>query len=85
MEVTLNNVLSIDSLHSIIGDKYPGLKKNGDHLSLVYNGFLLNITQKKDCVYEISRDVPLIKFFVIGTAILFAWIFVVVGGVQLVS
>lgn len=85
MEVTLNNVLSIDSLHSIIGDKYPGLKKNGDHLSLVYNGFLLNITQKKDCVYEISRDVPLIKFFVIGTAILFAWIFVVVEGVQLVS
>ncbi|MBQ4408154.1 MAG: hypothetical protein II852_14235 [Bacteroidales bacterium] len=85
MEVTLNNVLSIDSLYDVIADKYPGLKKEGRHLSLEYDGFLLNITHNKNSVYEISRDVPLIKFFVIGTAILFAWIFVVVGIAQLVS
>ena len=85
MEVTLNNVLSIDSLHSIIGDKYPGLKKNGDHLSLVYNGFLLNITQKENCVYEIDRDVPLLKCFLVGVAVLIGWIFLVGGVSSLIS
>lgn len=85
MEVTLNNVLSIDSLYDVIADKYPGLKKVGRHLSLEYDGFLLNITHKKDCVYEISRDVPLIKCFVIGVVILHVWVFIVVGLSQLAS
>ncbi|MCR5455361.1 MAG: hypothetical protein K6F33_10275 [Bacteroidales bacterium] len=85
MEVTLNNVLSTDALYSIIADKYPGLKKVGRHLSLEYDGYLLNISHKKDGIYEIDRDVPLIKFFVVGMVILYAWIFIVIGISRLVS
>lgn len=85
MEVTLNNVLSIDSLHSIIADKYPGLKKNNNYLSLVYDGFLLDISHKEKCVYAIDRDVPILKCLLVGVAVIFGWVFLVIGCSSLIS
>ena len=43
MEITLNNVKTLDQLKGIIATKYPWVKMHSDYLSLKYQGVKLTI------------------------------------------
>lgn len=61
MEITLNNVKSLDQLKGIIATKHSGVRMCNGYLSLKYQGVKLNIEPKKDGVYDINKDVPILK------------------------
>ncbi len=58
MEITLNNVKTLDQLKGIIATKYPWVKMHSDYLSLKYQGVKLTIEPKKNGIYDINKDVP---------------------------
>lgn len=60
MDITLNNVKTLDQLNGIIASKYPLVKKHRDYLSLKYQGVKLTIYPKKNGVCGINRDVPIL-------------------------
>lgn len=60
MEITLNNVETLDHLKGIIATKYPWVKMHSDYLSLKYQGVKLTIEPKKNGVYDVNKDIPIL-------------------------
>ncbi len=54
MEITLNNVKTLDHLKGIIATKYPWVKMHSDYLSLKYQGVKLTIEPKKNSIYDVK-------------------------------
>ena len=72
MEITCNNVKTLDHLKGIIATKYPWVKMHSDYLSLKYQGVKLTIEPKKHGIYDINKDVPILKGLFLAVAIIVA-------------
>ena len=72
MEITLNNVKTLDHLKGIIATKYPWVKMHSDYLSLKYQGIKLNIEPKKDGIYDVNKDVPILIGLLLAVVIIVA-------------
>ena len=72
MEITLNNVKTLDQLKGIIATKYPEVKMCNDYLSLKYQGVKLTIEPKNNSVYDVNKDVPILMGILLAVAILVA-------------
>lgn len=72
MEITLNNVKSLDQLKGIIATKYPWVKMHSDYLSLKYQGIKLTIEPKKNGIYDINKDVPILLGVLLAVVIIAA-------------
>ena len=74
MEITLNNVKTLDHLKGIIATKYPWVKMHSDYLSLKYQGVKLTIEPKKNGVYDVNKDIPIFLGLLLGVVIIVALI-----------
>ena len=72
MEITLNNVKTLDHLKGIIATKYPWVKMHSDYLSLKYQGVKLTIEPKKNSIYDINKDVPILMVLLLAVVIIVA-------------
>lgn len=72
MEITLNNVKTLDHLKGIIATKYPWVKMHSDYLSLKYQGVTLTIEPKKNGIYEINKDIPILIGLLLTVVIIVA-------------
>lgn len=70
MEITLNNVKSLDYLKGIIATKYPSVKMHSDYLSLKYQGVKLTIEPKGNGIFDINKDVPILKGLLLAVVII---------------
>ena len=70
MEITLNNVKTLDHLKSIIATKYTWVKMHSDYLSLKYQGVKLTIEPKKNSIYDINKDVPILMGLLLAVVIM---------------
>lgn len=70
MEITLNNVKTLDHLKGIIATKYPWVKMHSDYLSLKYQGVKLTIEPKKNGIYDINKDVPILMGLLLAVVII---------------
>lgn len=69
MDITLNKNWTIDELKEIIATKYPGVKKTSGYLKVNHNGIVLTVFPKKNNLYGINRDVPILKSILLAAAI----------------
>ena len=72
MKITLDEVKTLDQLKGIIATKYPSVKMCNGYLSLKYQGVKLTIEPKKDCEYDINKDVPILKGLLLAVIIIVA-------------
>jgi hypothetical protein len=72
MEITLNSVKTLDHLKVIIATKHPWVKMHSDYLSLKYQGVKLTIEPKKNGVYDINKDVPILMGLLLAVVIIVA-------------
>lgn len=72
MEIQLNNVKTLDHLKGIIATKYPLVKMYNDYLSLKYQGIKLTIEPKKDGIYDINKDIPILFGLILAVVIIAA-------------
>ena len=72
MEITLNNVKTLDQLKGIIATKYPWVKMHSDYLSLKYQGVKLTIEPKKSGIYDINKDIPILMGLLLVVVIIVA-------------
>lgn len=72
MEITLNNVKTLDQLKGIIATKYPWVKMHSDYLSLKYQGVKLTIEPKENGIYDINKDVPILMGLLLVVVIIVA-------------
>lgn len=72
MEITLNNVKTLDQLKGIIATKYPWVIMHSDYLSLKYQGVKLTIEPKKNGIYDINKDVPILMGLLLVVVIIVA-------------
>ena len=72
MKITMDNVKSLDQLKGIIATKYPSVKMCNGYLSLKYQGVKLTIEPKKAGVYDINKDVPILKGLLLAVVIIVA-------------
>ena len=70
MEITLNNVKTLDHLKGIIATKNPWVKMHSDYLSLKYQGVKLTIEPKKNGIYDINKDVPILMGLLLAVVII---------------
>ena len=70
MEITLNNVKTLDQLKGIIATKYPWVKMHSDYLSLKYQGVKLTIEPKENGIYDINKDVPILMGLLLSLLLL---------------
>ncbi len=61
MKVTLNNINSLDHLKGVIATKFPSVEMHRNYLSLKYQDEKLTIEPLKNGVYDINKDVPILK------------------------
>ena len=69
MDITLNKNWTIDELKEIIATKYPDVKKTGGYLKVNHNGIVLTVFPKKNNLFGINRDVPILKSILLAAAI----------------
>ena len=65
MDITLNKNWNIDELKELISKQYPDVKKSNGYLKVNHKGIELTVYPKKNNVYGINRDVPIIKSLLI--------------------
>ena len=70
MEITLNYVKTLDHLKAIIATKYPLVKMHSDYLSLNYQGVKLTIEPKKNGIYDVNKDVPILLGVLLAVVII---------------
>jgi len=75
MKIELKDVKSLDQLKGMIAPSHPDVKKHRSYLSLKYQGVKLTIEPKKDGVFDVNKDVP-----ILGGILLAAVIVVVLYG-----
>lgn len=78
MDVTLNDSWTIDELKEIIASKYPDVKKTDGYLKLNHNGIVLTVYPKKNNVFGINRDVPILKSLLMIFAIVMVEVVILV-------
>jgi len=69
MDITLNKNWTIDELKEIIATKYPDVKKTSGYLKVNHNGIVLTVFPKKNNLFGINRDVPILKSILLAAAI----------------
>ena len=69
MDIALNKNWTLDELKEIISTKYPDVKKANGYLKVNHNGIMLTVYPKKNNLYGINRDVPILKSLLIILAI----------------
>ena len=74
MDIALNKNWTIDELKDIISTKYPDVKKSSGYLKVNHKGIVLTVYPKKNNIYGINRDVPILKSILLIAAI------VIIGG-----
>ena len=72
MKITLDNVKTRDQPKGIIATKHPDVQMCNGYLSLKYQGVKLTIEPKKDCEYDINKDVPILKGLLLVVVIIVA-------------
>jgi len=70
MEILLKNVKTLDYLQGIIATKYPMVEMHRNYLSLKYQGVKLTIEQKKNGIYDVNRDVPILLGLLLSVVII---------------
>ncbi len=69
MDITLHKNWTIDELKEIIATKYPDVKKTGGYLKVNHSGIVLTVFPKKNNLFGINRDVPILKSILLAAAI----------------
>lgn len=69
MDITLNKNWTIDELKEIIATKYPDVKKTSGYLKVNHKGIVLTVFPKKNNLFGINRDVPILKSILLAVAI----------------
>ena len=72
MKITLENVKTLDQLKGIIATEHPDVQMCNGYLSLKYQGVKLTIEPKRDCEYDINKDVPILKGLLLVVVIIVA-------------
>lgn len=70
MEITLNNVKTLDQLKGIIATKYPSVQMHRNYLSLKYQGVNLTIEPKKNGVYDVNKEVSILMGLLLAVVII---------------
>ena len=61
MDITLNKNWNIDELKDLISTRYSDVKKCDGYLKVNHKDIVLTVYPKKNNVYGINRDVPILK------------------------